>query len=97
MKKFILSIILLSFTINSFSQVEKAPMLSRNYYLQKSRNNNTIGWILLGGGTAMIVGGAISNPPRESSPSLSDAFAFNANDIIILVGIGVDLISIPFL
>jgi hypothetical protein len=49
MKKFILSMMLSSFTINSFSQVEKAPKLSKEYYLQKSKNKNTIGWILLGG------------------------------------------------
>ena len=51
---------LLSFTINSFSQVEKAPKLSKEYYLQKSKNKKTAAWILLGGGTAMIVGGAIT-------------------------------------
>jgi hypothetical protein len=69
MKKFILSIMLLSFTINSFSQGGKAPTLSRDYYLQKSKTNNTIGWILLGGGLLLagIVGDIISIPVFISS------------------------------
>src|SRR5512146_2732795 len=102
MKKFILSITLLLFTINSFSQVEKAPRLSRDYYLQKSKNKKTTAWILLAGGTAMIVGGAIFYPKREPpvaytslatiNSSLSDAFTLNANDIIIMIGTAADII-----
>ena len=95
MKKIIFSFILLSFTFICFSQVEKAPKLSKEYYLQKSKNKKTVAWISLGGGTAMIVGGAISEPKAKPS-SLSDAYNFNASDIIILIGTGIDLISIPF-
>jgi hypothetical protein len=106
MKKFLFALLLLVFVLQTFSQSDKGSTLSKDYYLQKSKNKNTIGWILLGGGTAMIVGGAIFYPKRESPPSyssfssafssFSEAFTLNANDIIILIGTGADIISIPF-
>jgi hypothetical protein len=95
MKKFLLLLMLLSFIVKSFGQVEKSSSFSKAYYLQKSKTQKTIGWVLLGGGTAMVVGAAISYPKRESS-SFSEAFTLNANDIIILIGTGADIISIPF-
>ncbi len=97
MKKFILLIMVLLFTMNSFCQVEKAPSLSKAYYLQKSKSNNTTGWILLGAGTAMIVGGAMTYPPRKPSHGIEGVgLTLNANDIIIMIGASADIISIPF-
>jgi hypothetical protein len=95
MKKIIFSLTLLLFVARCFSQTTSSPKLSKDYYLQKSKTQKTIGWVLLAGGTAMVVGGAISYPKRESS-SFSEAYTFNANDIIILIGTGADIISIPF-
>ena len=51
---------LLSFTINSFSQEEKAPKLSKDYYLKKSRAQKTVGWILLGTGVGIAAYGLIT-------------------------------------
>ena len=95
MKKIIFSLTLLLFVARCFSQTTSSPKLSKDYYLQKSKTQKTIGWVLLAGGTAMVVGGAISEPKAKPS-SLSDAYNFNASDIIILIGTGVDIISIPF-
>ena len=94
MKKFILSTMLLSFTINSFSQVEKAPKLSKEYYLQKSKNKKTAAWILLGGGTAMMVGGLIAfgnNWDNSDSYTATDISGFFA-----IGGFFADIVSIPF-
>ena len=67
MKKIIFSLTLLLFVVTSFEQTNPSPKFSKTFYLQKNKTQKTIGWVLLGGGTAMIVGGAISYPNRESS------------------------------
>ncbi len=64
MKKIIISLTLLLFIVNLFGQT---PALSKDYYLKKSKNQKTVGWVMLGGGVAMttigivIAGGQTNN------------------------------------
>ena len=90
MKSIILCLILLVFGFQSFSQ---APEGSRDYYLQKSKNQKTAGWVLLGVGTAMAVGGGIgfsNNFELFDSTTKGDVYGG-----IMLAGIVADLVSIP--
>ena len=97
MKKIIFSLTLLLFVVTSFEQTNPSPKFSKTFYLQKNKTQKTIGWVLLGGGTAMVVGGAISYPKNGYVPtSFSSEPPLLANDIIILIGTASDIISIPF-
>lgn len=68
------------------------PEYTKEYYLQKSKNQNKTGWILLSGGTIMIVTGIIgfSDSWYNSSNSTTDAYGF-----IFLGGIVSTLASAP--
>jgi len=66
----------------------------KELHLKKSKNQKTTAWILLGGGTAMIIGGAIGfddSWDKSSEYTKTDIFGF-----ITLAGIISDLVSIPF-
>jgi hypothetical protein len=92
MKKVIVSLLLLVFVIQSFGQVEP---LTKDEYLQRSKNQRTAGWILLAGGTTMAVTGIalISNADFWSS---EDNASFDAGGFLLLGGVLADLTSIPF-
>ena len=70
MKKIILFSLLLILSAASFSQQTKnvKPQLTKTDYLQKSKNQKTTAWVLLGGGTAIAVIGATI--PRKEVPDL---------------------------
>ena len=91
MKKFIFSIMFLLSVVNSFSQTHTASQHSKEYYLQKSKNQKTTAWILLGAGTTSMVVGLIegSHAPNNLD-NLTKGFA------PVLIGLAVDLASIPF-
>lgn len=58
MKKQLFFILLLTVAINSFSQsYPKKNPESKEYFLQKSKQQKTAAWILLSGGTVLFVGG----------------------------------------
>lgn len=60
MKKIIICISLLTVSVTSFSQqINPSPALSKQDYQHKSKNQKTAAWILLAGGTAMIITGGI--------------------------------------
>ena len=90
MKKIIFSLILLFFMVKSFSQT---PAVSKDYYLQKSKSQKKVGWILLTGGTIMAVVGAIGFDDSWDSGSYTktDILGF-----VMLGGILSDIASIPF-
>jgi hypothetical protein len=91
MKKIILFMAILLMCVNTFSQKTTGSKISKTDYLQKSRNQETGGWILLGGGTAMIVVGGIGFNKTDFWSSDSDVFA-----ALFLGGIFTDFASIPF-
>ena len=92
MKKIIFSITLILFVVKSFSQTPSGQ-LSKDYYLTKSKNQKTTAWILLVGGTLMVVGGAISFGDNYyyGSDTATDVSGF-----IVLGGLLSDIASIPF-
>lgn len=77
--------------IRSFAQ---APALSKEEYLQKSKTQNTIGWILAGGGTTMIVVGSIVfSKGNYLGPDNGNT---DTGGILIIAGLVADVASIPF-
>ena len=81
------------FSVNAFNQTIPNNEFSKEYYLKKSKNQKTTGWILLSGGTLMTVVGVIgfSDSWYSSSNSTTDAYG-----IIMLGGVVSGLGSIPF-
>ncbi len=65
MKKFLLTLTLLFFVFNLFSQSKTSVGLSKDDYIKKSKNQKKVGWILLGGGAALVATGLII-PQGES-------------------------------
>ncbi|MFD2791601.1 hypothetical protein [Arenibacter sp. H213] len=66
---------------------------SKDYFLQKSKKQNTAAWVLLGGGTAMAIGGlAAFDASWDSSSSSTTDIA----GIIGITGIVANLASIPY-
>jgi len=93
MKKILFALTLLFLTSESFSQAPAGTALSRDEYLKKSKNQKKIAWILLGAGTAMVVGGTIvfNETFYDESSSATDIAGF-----AMLAGILSDLVSIGF-
>ncbi len=94
MKQIYFSLTLLLFVVESFSQTP-----SKDYYLQKSKNQYTAGWVFLGGGAAMVTIGIILASKHTtsygtlSSPNI-DIFPTSA--VLATAGIGAIFCSIPF-
>ena len=88
MKKIIYTFTILLFVLKSFSQT---PTPSKDYYLQKSKNQKNSAWIMLGGGVAMTTIGMIQAINNFSlfEPSTKGEF-------LVAAGIGTALGSIPF-
>lgn len=60
MKKIVCVVLMIVFAIVAFAQQPDTKLeLSKQDYLQKSRNQKTAAWIMLGGGTAMATGAMI--------------------------------------
>ena len=93
MKRIILSLILLLFVLNLFSQQQTNSNVSRDHYLRKSKNQKKVATILLAGGAASILTGALIS---KGEPG----FIFNENDGIKMTFVGIGtlsmLTSIPF-
>jgi hypothetical protein len=55
MRKFIIFMMLLNLAFNSFGQMKRqVPILTSDEYMEKSKKQNTAGWIALGGGAALL-------------------------------------------
>ncbi len=83
-----------------FGQSTLDQINKRDYYLKKSKNQKTAGWILVGGGTTLIIGGAVffTGAAILSLATLQDPTK-NGTDVaayIILTGVVADIVSIPF-
>lgn len=90
MKKLLLIFILAMIFFEGYSQTEKQE-LSKDYYLQKSKKQETAGWVLLGAGGAMGIGGVLI-------ANLGDLLSadFEAGAILLSMGVVSGLASIPF-
>jgi hypothetical protein len=92
MKRFVLCLALILVFVNAISQSQNFA-LSKDKYLTRSKNQETAGWILFAGGTIMAVGGAISfNSGYDSSSNSST----DMSGFLMLSGVVIDLVSIPF-
>jgi hypothetical protein len=68
MKQIIICAMLMAITSTSFSQqTHSSKFVARADYLQKSKNQKTAAWILLGGGTVLIGTGFLIGDRKESS------------------------------
>lgn len=78
---------------DSFCLQTGNPFVSKDYFTQRSKNQNTTGWILLAGGSAIVVGGLIGfgNSWDSGSNASTDIYGF-----IVLGRIVADFVSIPF-
>ena len=97
MKKNILFSLLLIVSVVSFSQqTNPAPSLTKQDYLQKSKHQKTAAWILLGGGTTLIITSAVI-PLGESTGLRPDPFTFisegHKNDGIRAAFAGIGILS----
>ncbi len=90
MKKIVFSVAFLLFVVKLFSQT---PALSKDHYLRKSKNQKKVATILLAGGAASILTGALIS---RGEPG----FVFDENDGIKMTFVGIGtlsmLASIPF-
>ncbi len=58
MKQLLVLILLISFSISTFSQEKKKELPeSKEWFLQKSKQQKKVAWWLLGGGSLMVVSG----------------------------------------
>ena len=98
-KVFLISFSLL-IVFGAFAQITKSNttihVLTKEDYLKKSKTQKTVGWVLLSGGTGLvIIGGAISSNQVEDDP-IGEAITVNAGDVIAGIGALAMLSSIPF-
>ena len=90
MKKTAILFLLIVLSASTFSQqTNPVPTVTKPDYLQKSKNQKTAAWILLGGGTALAAGGFIWASSNIFSTS-------SGPEVLLLVGIGCMTGSIPF-
>lgn len=74
--------------------VIKDTSLSKSDYLLKSKNQKTVAWVLLGGGTALFVAGVLIGSDTDEGEWFGDNLEKGA--IVAAVGAGALLGSIPF-
>lgn len=92
MKRLIFSLLFLLFTFNSFGQ---ATPLSLDNYLQKSKEQQRAGWVLLAGGTTLALAGmAIAG--QEGANDMGYGNSFDAGMWLLGAGILLEVASIPF-
>lgn len=84
-----------------FSQKKSLDKYSKDYFLQKSKSKKQTAWLLLGGGTAAVIGGAIGFANTfEINLWSNDNNKDNGNGffgVLFRAGVVSDLASIPFL
>lgn len=94
MKKITLSLSMLFFIINSFSQTQTTTF-SKEYYLEKSKNQKKTGWIILGAGLGIAAVGGLVQLQHENQATNSFDFDFTGAYIAIAGGV-LSVASIPF-
>jgi hypothetical protein len=96
MKIILVVLTILSLATISFSQSTVDPEFTKDYYLAISKNQKTIAWALLGGGTAIAVTGMILGKQEDKPGDLGYDSNFDAGMWLFGGGIVADLVSIPF-
>lgn len=91
MKQIILSLALFIYVILSFVQTTKSQAISKDAFLKKSKTQNTIGWIVLGGGTACFLGCG-----KLFIDSYGPFGKTNFWDYVFITGFVTEFASIPF-
>lgn len=92
MKKVFLFFILTSISLSGNSQEEQKDFSKENY-LQKSKNQRTVGWVLLGAGAAVgTVGIIVTN---EADSFFEDSGKIDTGLTLFAVGAASTLASIP--
>jgi hypothetical protein len=66
--------------------------LTREYYLEKSKNQRTVAWVMLGGGIALSIVGIVG----ASATLFDDNNAADTYGAVAAIGVGLSLGSIPF-
>jgi hypothetical protein len=90
MKHITICTILLILSIASFSQ---SPILTKEDYLRKSKNQKTTAWIMLGGGNAMsVVGLSLFNFAGSADGEVNNTPA----TVLFFTGVAAMFGSIPF-
>jgi hypothetical protein len=94
MKKLLLLFTLLSTMIVSAQEGK----YTRDYYLTKSKNQKTMGWIMLAGGAGLVIAGiAVGNSDNNNDPNELDFGPnFDAGLWLLGGGLAVGAGSIPF-
>ncbi|MEP6261660.1 MAG: hypothetical protein ABJ092_08790 [Gillisia sp.] len=96
MKKLLLIFVLTMISLGGYSQPEKQDF-SKDYYLQKSKNQRTAGWVLLGAGAGIgIIGAIVSAEALTEDWFFGDSKKSDTGLIIGAVGAASSLASIPF-
>jgi amino acid transporter len=91
MKKIISLAFTFIFCTQVFSQVRKEE------HLQESKRQNKVGWILVGSGAALIVGGGvIINNVKKNNEGIDGDFITIIGLPIVILGVAVTGASIPF-
>jgi hypothetical protein len=91
-----------SYYNTSFLRDSTRHLESREFYLNKSKKQNTEGWCILGVGTTFIIAGTIgfvnetNKEPDDVISGVDSVLKAGLFIAVILCGIVTDLISIPF-
>lgn len=100
MKKFLLVLLIITQLADSKGQAKKQEPLTKADYLQKSKNQSTAAWILVGGGAVMVTAGAVIGL-NDVAESLGSIFTGDtkepsaAGPILFYTGAAAMLGSIP--
>lgn len=97
MKKIILCTLVLIISAFSFSQQTTSPTAATTDYLKKSKNQQTIAWILVGSGVSLVViAAATSGKAIANSIFLGDNRGINTSSTLLVLGGTITLSSVPF-
>lgn len=101
MKVLLLILIVFVFIAKTYCQNAEAPALSKAYYLQKSKTQKTVAWVLAGSGTVMMIAGTIINTDQNLDNvigAFADEASTNENKGLWLcyVGGAAAITSVPF-
>lgn len=101
MKTIIFSVTVSLFVLKSFSQATTGSTINKDYYLQKSKNQKTAAWVMIGGGAVLFGAGLAVQPRVDEFDNIFDVFnenkyhGFGARAALITGGILVMGGSIP--